>query len=63
MAYILAQPCIGVKDKSCVNVCPVKAIFTQEELPAQFSRFINKNKLYFEGKNGEGKNAVRQGKF
>ena len=26
MAYIIAEPCIGVKDKSCVAVCPVDCI-------------------------------------
>ncbi len=26
MAYIIAEPCIGVKDKSCVSVCPVDCI-------------------------------------
>ena len=26
MAYIITEPCIGVKDKSCVAVCPVECI-------------------------------------
>ncbi|MSR84484.1 MAG: ferredoxin family protein [Candidatus Latescibacteria bacterium] len=26
MAYIIAEPCIDVKDKSCVEVCPVDCI-------------------------------------
>ena len=26
MAYVIAEPCIGVKDKACVNVCPVDCI-------------------------------------
>ncbi len=26
MAYIIAEPCIGVKDRSCVEVCPVDCI-------------------------------------
>ena len=26
MTYIIAQPCIDVKDKSCVDVCPVDCI-------------------------------------
>jgi ferredoxin len=24
--YVIAEPCIGVKDKSCVAVCPVDCI-------------------------------------
>ena len=26
MPYVIADPCIGVKDKSCVTVCPVDCI-------------------------------------
>jgi NAD-dependent dihydropyrimidine dehydrogenase PreA subunit len=26
MAYIIIEPCIGVKDKACVSVCPVDCI-------------------------------------
>ena len=26
MAYVIAQPCIGVKDTACVTVCPVDCI-------------------------------------
>ena len=25
MAYVIAEPCIGTKDNSCVEVCPVDA--------------------------------------
>ncbi|MEI6432218.1 MAG: ferredoxin family protein [bacterium] len=26
MPYVIAEPCVGVKDKSCVAVCPVDCI-------------------------------------
>ena len=26
MTYIIAEPCIDVKDKSCIDVCPVDCI-------------------------------------
>lgn len=26
MTYVIAEPCIGVKDKACVAVCPVDCI-------------------------------------
>lgn len=26
MAYVITQPCIGVKDKACVEACPVDCI-------------------------------------
>ena len=31
MAYIIAQPCIGVKDRGCVDVCPVECIYEGED--------------------------------
>jgi NAD-dependent dihydropyrimidine dehydrogenase PreA subunit len=27
MAYVIAEPCIDVKDKACVDVCPVDCIY------------------------------------
>lgn len=26
MAYVITEPCIGTKDRSCVDVCPVDCI-------------------------------------
>jgi NAD-dependent dihydropyrimidine dehydrogenase PreA subunit len=31
MAYVIAQPCKGVKDKACVDVCPVDCIHGGDE--------------------------------
>jgi len=31
MPYIIAEPCIGVKDRSCVAVCPVDCIHEAED--------------------------------
>ena len=31
MAYIITEPCIGTKDKSCVDVCPVDCIHGDDE--------------------------------
>lgn len=31
MTYIIAQPCIGVVDRACVDVCPVECIYDGEE--------------------------------
>lgn len=30
MAYIITEPCIGVKDLSCIEVCPVDCIHPRE---------------------------------
>lgn len=31
MTYIIAEPCIDVKDKACVEVCPVDCIHGKDE--------------------------------
>jgi NAD-dependent dihydropyrimidine dehydrogenase PreA subunit len=76
MVYVIAEPCIDVKDKACVEVCPVdciyegpnqllihpdecidcgacepvcpvKAIFVEDETPEQWKNFIALNKQFF----------------
>ena len=34
MAYVIAEPCIGQKDNSCVEVCPVDCIHPTPDEPA-----------------------------
>jgi ferredoxin len=31
MAYVIAEPCIGVKDTACVAVCPVDCIHPRQD--------------------------------
>jgi NAD-dependent dihydropyrimidine dehydrogenase PreA subunit len=31
MAYVIAEPCINVKDRACVEVCPVDCIHPRAE--------------------------------
>jgi NAD-dependent dihydropyrimidine dehydrogenase PreA subunit len=31
MTYIIAEPCVDVKDAACVDVCPVDCIYTTDE--------------------------------
>ncbi len=31
MTHVIAEPCIGVKDKSCLAVCPVDCIHEGEQ--------------------------------
>ena len=84
MAYVITQPCIGVKDTACVAVCPVdcihptrdedgfaaatmlyvdpgvcvdcglcvdecpvRAIFHQDDVPAEWHRFIKMNAAHY----------------
>lgn len=36
MPYVIAEPCIGTKDASCVDVCPVDCIHTTDEAPQYY---------------------------
>lgn len=36
MTYVIAQPCIGVKDGSCVEVCPVDCIHSDDNSELYF---------------------------
>ncbi len=76
MTYVIAEPCINVKDKACVEVCPVDciyegpemlyihpdecidcgacepvcpvtAIFAEDETPPNWKNFIAVNKQFF----------------
>jgi NAD-dependent dihydropyrimidine dehydrogenase PreA subunit len=31
MSYVIAQPCIGVKDTACLTVCPVDCIHPRKD--------------------------------
>jgi NAD-dependent dihydropyrimidine dehydrogenase PreA subunit len=36
MPYVITEPCIGVKDASCVDVCPVDCIHTSDDSPQYY---------------------------
>ncbi len=36
MTHIITEPCVGVKDRACVDVCPVDCIYDKEEWEALF---------------------------
>lgn len=36
MAYIITEPCIGTKDASCVDVCPVDCIHSTDDDPQYY---------------------------
>ena len=42
MAYVICQPCIGVKDTACVEVCPVDCIHPRKDEP----EYENAEQLY-----------------
>ena len=41
MAHIIAEPCIGVKDRACVPACPVDCIYEYDEAS---DKLVVKNK-------------------
>ncbi|OLD33610.1 MAG: ferredoxin [Chloroflexi bacterium 13_1_40CM_2_67_6] len=59
MAYVITEPCIDVKDASCVDVCPVdciyacesvcpvSAIFPEDAVPDKWKNYTEINKNYF----------------
>ena len=76
MTYVITEPCIDVKDKSCIEecpvdciyegdrmlyihpeecvdcgacepVCPVEAIFYEDDVPAQWKDFTATNAAFF----------------
>jgi ferredoxin len=84
MAYVIAEPCVGVKDTACVAICPVdvihprpdengfadakqlyidpspcidcglcaeecpvRAIFHDSDMPAEWAEYVEKNATYF----------------
>lgn len=36
MAYVIAEPCIDVKDKACVEVCPCDVIHGDDDSPQMY---------------------------
>ena len=36
MPFVITEPCIGIKDSTCVEVCPVDCIETSEVAPMYY---------------------------
>ena len=76
MTYIIAEPCVDIKDKSCIEecpvdciyegdrmlyiqpdecvdcgacepVCPVEAIYYEDDIPSQWKEFGKANSEFF----------------
>ena len=50
MTHVIAQPSIDVKDKACVDACPVDAIFLEDDLPDEWAQFTEVNEKFFSKK-------------
>jgi NAD-dependent dihydropyrimidine dehydrogenase PreA subunit len=44
MAYVIAEPCIGVKDAACVDACPVDCIHPKKDS----EKFASEEMLYID---------------
>jgi NAD-dependent dihydropyrimidine dehydrogenase PreA subunit len=44
MAYVIAEPCIGVKDTACVDACPVDCIHPKKDS----EKFANEELIYID---------------
>ena len=47
MTYVITEPCIDVKDLTCVEVCPVDAIFPEDQVPEEWAKFTEINAQYY----------------
>ena len=47
MAYVINEPCIGTKDNSCVEACPVDAITPEDMVPSEWQHYIQRNAAYY----------------
>ncbi len=48
MAYVIAEPCIGTKDNSRVEACPVDATYPQDMVPQDRQKYIEINAAHFQ---------------
>jgi NAD-dependent dihydropyrimidine dehydrogenase PreA subunit len=46
VTYVISEPCIDVKDKSCIEECPVDCIY-EDDVPAQWKDFTAANAAFF----------------
>jgi ferredoxin len=42
VTYVITEACIGTKNTACVGVCPVEAIYPDDEVPEDMQHYITK---------------------
>lgn len=47
MTYVVALPCVDVKDRSCIEECPVEAIYYEDDLPQKWADYYQANVEFF----------------
>ena len=52
MTYVIALPCVDVKDRACVEECPVDCIYEGDRTlyihPEEWSEYITANAEFFD---------------
>ena len=47
MTYVIALPCVDVKDRACIDECPVDCIY-EDDLPGQWKDYYRANVEFFD---------------
>ncbi|KLO33474.1 4Fe-4S dicluster domain-containing protein [Mycobacterium haemophilum] len=47
MTYVIGKPCVDVLDRACVEVCPVEAIYYEDDLPEDLQPYLADNEAFF----------------
>ena len=47
MTYVIALPCVDVKDRACIDECPVEAIYYEDDLPEEWADYHAANVEFF----------------
>ena len=47
MTYVIAEPCVDIKDKACIEECPVESIYYEDDVPAEYSEYSQINADFF----------------
>jgi len=47
VTFVIMSPCIGIKDGTCVDVCPVDATRYIDDVPDEEKTYIKKNEELF----------------
>jgi NAD-dependent dihydropyrimidine dehydrogenase PreA subunit len=51
VAYLIAEPCVDIKDKACIEECPVDCIYEGERMlyihPDEWSGYAQINADFF----------------
>lgn len=47
MAFVICEPCIGAKTADCVQVCPVEAIYPEEDVAEKWKHHIQINADFY----------------